>query len=169
MKQVRTEKPAVYNSKSTNINPIDINEEAILEQAREIIKKRVTRLTTAFSDPTSVVDYLSIVCSEYESEVFGLLLLDNQYRLIKDEILFKGTVDSCGVYPREILKTILLHNAVAVILYHNHPSGETEPSDADINITKIIKESVEYINARVLDHIIVGGTNYHSLAVSGQL
>jgi len=162
MKQVKTENKAVYTAKA----PL-IDEEAILEQARSIIKQRFSRLSDAISHPSAVVDYLSLTLSKYDSEVFGLLLLDSQHRVINDSILFKGSIDSCSVYPRDILKTVLAYNSAAVIVYHNHPSGTIEPSASDHNITKVIKEALYIVDVRLLDHIIIGGLQSYSFVQHG--
>lgn len=98
---------------------------------------------------------LRIKYQKLEHEVFGLVWLDNQHRVIETEILFNGTIDSCSVYPREVLKSALRHNAAAVVLFHNHPSGLAEVSAADKMITKKLQECFAVINIRLLDHIII--------------
>ena len=95
--------------------------------------------------------------AQFEEEHFSLVLLDTKHRVIGFENVFRGTIDGASVYPREIAKIALAHNAAAVILAHNHPSGNPEPSDADRILTNRLKESLALIDVRVLDHIIVGG------------
>ena len=95
--------------------------------------------------------------SEKEYECFSILFLNNQHRLIKVVEMFTGTIDGASVYPREVLKTALQLNAAAVILSHNHPSGITEASQADKNITVKVKDALNMVDIRTLDHIIVGG------------
>ena len=94
----------------------------------------------------------------YEREVFCVLLLDSQHRLIEYRELFFGTIDATAVYPREVVKLVLEHNAAAVIFAHNHPSGVAEPSTADKNITQKLTTALAVIDVRVLDHIVVGET-----------
>ena len=91
-----------------------------------------------------------------ESEQFGAIFLDNRHRVITFEILFSGTIDGASVYPREVVKRALQLNAAAVIFSHNHPSGDTTPSDADKRITDRLKEALGLVDVRVLDHFVVG-------------
>lgn len=91
-----------------------------------------------------------------EREVFAVMLLDNQHRLIEFKELFQGTIDAASVYPREVVKTALKANAAAVIFAHNHPSGDPEPSQADRRITTRLQDALALIDVRVLDHIVVG-------------
>jgi DNA repair protein RadC len=99
--------------------------------------------------------------------VFGVLFLDSQHRLIKYDELFQGTINSAQVYPREVIKAVLKHNAAAVILAHNHPSGVASPSQADRDITDDINQLLKVLDVRVLDHMIVGDTEVCSLAEMG--
>ena len=96
--------------------------------------------------------------------IFAVLFLDSQHRLISDEILFKGTINSTAVYPRIVVQRALLLNAAALILYHNHPSGEPEPSTADRHITTQLTESLKLIDVRVIDHLVVAGSATVSFA-----
>lgn len=105
----------------------------------------------------------------HTSEVFGALFLDNRHRVISFEILFRGTIDHTTVYPREVVKRALVLNAAAVILAHNHPSGVPEPSDADRLITRRIRDALELIDVRLLDHIVVGNVDTVSLASRGTI
>jgi DNA repair protein RadC len=104
-----------------------------------------------------------------EHEVFAAIHLDNRHGVLDYEELFRGTVDGASVHPREIVKSALRHNAAALILAHNHPSGLPEPSQADQRITQRIQEAVRYIDVRVLDHLIVGGDEIVSFAERGLL
>lgn len=132
-------------------------ENEILEHAAEILANRYVR-GDAFSNPTATHDYLRYKLGHYEREVFAVLLLDNQHRLIEFKELFQGTVDAASVYPREVVKAVLEVNAAAVIFAHNHPSGESTPSQADKRITTRLKEALALIDVQVLDHIVVGET-----------
>jgi DNA repair protein RadC len=117
--------------------------------------------------PGAVVDYLQLRLAKLEHEVFALLYLDAQNRLIAYEELFRGTVSQTAVYPREIIKQVLAHNASAVVLAHNHPSGQAEPSAADRALTEVLKKALQVIGASVLDHIIVAGKGHYSFAEHG--
>ncbi len=102
--------------------------------------------------------------SEKLQEVFAIVFLDNRHRVIAYEELFYGTIDGASVHPREIVRKALEHNAAAVILAHNHPSGIAEPSTADERLTSRVREALGLIDVRVLDHIIVGGDTTYSFA-----
>jgi len=130
----------------------------ILEKAAEILSDRYIR-TDAFINPQATMDYLSCKLGGYDKEVFAVMMLDSQHRFIEFRELFLGTIDSATVYPREVVKTVLEANAAAVIFAHNHPSGNSEPSQADRAITKRLSEALGLIDVRVLDHIVVGETS----------
>ena len=104
-----------------------------------------------------------------QREVFAVLFLDSQHRLIQYKELFYGTIDAAAIYPREIVKAALKVNAAACILAHNHPSGVTEPSQADILITSRIKKALDLVDVRLLDHFVVGDGSPVSLAERGQI
>ncbi|MBT7306578.1 MAG: DNA repair protein RadC, partial [Gammaproteobacteria bacterium] len=122
----------------------------------------------ALTSPQLTRQYLSSQLRGFRHEAFGALYLDNQHRVITFEILSEGTIDGASVYPREVVRNTIRHNAAAVIFAHNHPSGVTEPSQSDYNITRTLKDALALIEVRVLDHIIVGdGENTTSLAERG--
>jgi DNA repair protein RadC len=131
-----------------------VNESQVLEQAAEILSKR-TFGGQSFNSAEDTKTFLQLKLGAYDREVFSLLLLDSQHRLLEYTELFFGTINAASVYPREIVKATLAVNAAAVILAHNHPSGIAEPSQADIAITKRIKDALSLIDVPVLDHIIV--------------
>lgn len=106
---------------------------------------------------------------DLDHEVFCCVYLDNRNRVIKCEELFRGTIDGATVHPREVVKRALAHNAAAVILAHNHPSGVAEPSQADELITRRIKESLGTVDIRVLDHLVIGDGHCESMAERGLL
>ncbi len=114
-------------------------------------------------------DYFRARYRDCAREVFSCLFLNNQHHVVKLEELFEGTIDAAAVYPREVVRRALYHNAAAVILAHNHPSGVAEPSRADLAITKRIKEALATIDVRVLDHLVIGNAHVVSLAERGQL
>jgi len=138
----------------------------ILDAARQAIDQKMQR-GTSFTSPTLVKEYLVTKLSGFEHEVFAVLFLDTQHRLIEYSELFRGTIDSASVYPREVVKEALRLNAAAVIFSHNHPSGNPEPSRADEAITVKLKEALALVDVRTLDHIVVGGEGTVSFAERG--
>lgn len=116
--------------------------------------------------PADSLDFLRAKLAGLEREVFACVYLDSRHRVLAFEILFEGTIDATAVYPREVVKAALKHNAAALILAHNHPSGEPNPSRADEQITARLKEALGLVDVRVLDHIIIGD-GHCSLAERG--
>ncbi|MGW7677819.1 DNA repair protein RadC [Shewanella sp. S23-S33] len=143
------------NSIDQPINQWQQTAEAILASAANIIAERYVK-KDAYTNPQATKDYLTYKLGGYEREVFAVMLLDNQHQLLEFKELFFGTLDAASVYPREVVKAVLAVNAAAVIFAHNHPSGESEPSTADKNITKRLTDALALIDVRVLDHIVVG-------------
>ena len=142
-----------------NTNQIAIsNDDAIIESALKILESRLLYDPDSIpmTSPQASKDFVKLKLFAYEHEVFACLFLDNRNRLIVFDELFRGTIDSASVYPREVLKACLSCNAAAVIFAHNHPSGIAEPSLADERITKRLKDALALIDVRVLDHLIVG-------------
>lgn len=139
----------------------------VLEKAAEILANK--HLTSdAFTSSQATKDFLQFKLGKYEREVFAIMILNNKHQLIEYSELFFGTINAASIYPREAVKAVLNENGAAVIFAHNHPSGELEPSVADIAITKRLKEALALIDVQVLDHIIVAnGTT--SLAERGLL
>lgn len=133
-------------------------EQIIIEQAVSIIESKMVVESYSFTNSDMAAAYCRLKLTHLEHEVFGMLLLDNQHCLIKFIELFRGTIDGCAVYPREVVKAVLMNSAAAVVLTHNHPSGVSEPSQADIAITQRLKTALNTIDVRVLDHLIVGNT-----------
>lgn len=142
--------------------------QAVLELGRRHLEETLER-DTAFGDPASVRAYLSSRLRDRHREVFACLFLDTRHRLIACEELFLGTIDGASVHPREVVQQALAHNAAAVILAHNHPSGVAEPSRADKAITERLVEALQLIEVRVLDHFIVGDGEPWSFAEHGEL
>ena len=140
----------------------------ILAAARQVIDLKNPR-GTLFTSPALVKDYLRTKLAGFEYEVFAALFLDSQHRLIEYAELFRGTIDSAAVYPREVVKTALRFNAAAVIFSHNHPSGNPEPSAADRALTQRLKQALALIEVRTLDHIIVAGDQTTAFAERGWL
>jgi DNA repair protein RadC len=134
------------------------SEAAILAAAADILLRRMTDRENwkPLNSPRDTREFLRAKLSGLEHEVFCCLYLDNRHRVIAFEEVFRGTIDGTAVYPREIVKRALHHNAAAVILCHNHPSGLAEPSRADELLTVRLKEALALIDIRVLDHLVVG-------------
>lgn len=141
--------------------------QAVLEMSRRYLAEKLHR-GDPLADPMAVRHYLSAKLRDCRSEVFACLFLDNRHRVIQYEELFFGTVDGASVYPREVVRRALHHNAAAVIFAHNHPSGVAEPSQADEQITRRLQASLQLIDVRVLDHFVVGD-NVVSFAERGLL
>ncbi len=142
--------------------------QAVLEMGRRHSGERLKR-GAPLTNPAETRHYLSLRLRDHQHEVFACLFLDNRNRVIRFEELFFGTLDSASVYPREVVKRALHHNAAAVIFAHNHPSGFAEPSQADHQITQQLKSALSLIGVRVLDHIIIGDGEQVSLAERGAL
>jgi DNA repair protein RadC len=140
--------------------------QAGLELARRQLEAQLRR-GDVIASPADTRRYLSARLRGHDREVFACLFLDNRHRAIEFEELFFGTIDSAAVHPREIVKRALGHNAAAVILAHNHPSGVAEPSRADASLTARIKDALALIDVRVLDHFVVGDGEVVSLAERG--
>jgi DNA repair protein RadC len=142
--------------------------QAVLEMAKRHFKEVLQR-GSALSSPDITRAYLSAQLRGYSYEVFACLFLDNQHRVIQLDELFRGTIDGASVYPREVVKKALHHNAAAVIFAHNHPSGIAEPSAADKHITEKLKQALALFDIRVLDHFIIGDGQPYSFAEHGLL
>ncbi len=140
--------------------------QAVLEMAKRHLSETMTR-DSALTNPRTVRDYLTAQLRHRQQEVFAVLFLDSQHRLVAFEELFYGTIDSASVYPREVAKQALAHNAAALILAHNHPSGVAEPSQADKCITRHLKEALNLIDVRVIDHMVIGDNEIVSFAERG--
>lgn len=141
---------------------LGIDSHAILWQALNIVEigleQQVFRsegLTSPEKAEKELIKLLKLKYQNLEHEVFGLVWLDNQHRPLDVEILFRGTIDSCSVYPREVVKSALKSNAAAVIIFHNHPSGIATPSESDKLITSKLQKALDVIEVRVLDHLIL--------------
>ena len=142
-------------------------QQTIIDQAFNIIRENMIGYDVNINEPAAAVQAVQTKIGTCEQEKFGLIYLTNQNTVIEIEVMFTGTIDSASVYPREIMRNVLKHNAAAVILFHNHPSGMCAPSQADKRMTTKITEALQYIDVRVLDHFIVSGTNHMSFAQQG--
>ena len=144
-----------------------VTEAELVAAAATLLQARIVgkELTT----PAAARDFLRLKLSPLEHEVFGCLFLDTRHRVLDFSILFRGTIDSSHVYPREVVKEALRLNAAAVIFCHNHPLGVAEPSAADQAITRRLVDALTLVDIRVLDHLVVGTTSTASLAELGLL
>ena len=141
---------------------------AVLELARRALLAELAQ-RPVFDSPQAVRDYLRLQLADLAHEVFAVLFLDAQHRLIRFDEMFRGTLTQTSVYPREVLKQALALNAAAVILAHNHPSGVAEPSRADEFLTQQLKAALALVDVRVLDHLVVGRVEVVSFAERGLL
>ena len=143
----------------------------IISAAKELfvraLEEDISIHSISFNSPNVVKDYLRLVLGGRQQEVFMVLFLDSQHRLIASEEMFHGTLTQTSVYPREVVKRALIHNAAAVILSHNHPSGLAEPSSADRMLTDALKQALGLVDVRVLDHFVIGEQGALSFAERG--
>ncbi len=145
---------------------------AKLQAARELVRRALTEAMAqreVLSCPEVVRAFLQLTLASNDHEIFLALFLDAQSRLIATEALFRGTLAQTSVYPREVVKRTLVHNAASVIFAHNHPSGVGEPSRADELMTRTLREALALIDVQVLDHFIVAGNEVVSFAERGLL
>ena len=141
---------------------------AVLELARRALAQQL-KSATVFASPDAVKHYLQLQLAARPHEVFAVLFLDAQHRLLALEELFRGTLTQTSVYPREVVLRALHHQAAAVVLAHNHPSGSVQPSRADEALTQTLKAALALVDVRVLDHVIVAAGNALSMAEQGLL
>ena len=138
----------------------DYRSQRILDAAKELLARALSEELQegeVLSSPDKVRDFLRFRLADRPHEVFMVLLMDTQHRLLADVELFRGTLTQTSVYPREVVKLALSHNAAAVIFAHNHPSGVPEPSQADIHLTNALRQALSLVDVRTIDHIVVGG------------
>lgn len=139
---------------------------AALELGQRVLAAEFQR-GKGLTKPDDAGRYLHARLRSHRQEVFACLFLDNKHRVLAFEEMFKGTIDGAAVYPREVVRRALEHNAAALILAHNHPSGVAEPSDADRAITRRLIEALALVDVRVLDHLVIGDSSWVSLAQRG--
>jgi len=142
--------------------------QAVLELSRRALHEEM-EAGDALNSPGAVRDYLRLLLSGRQQEVFMAIFLDAQHRVMASEELFSGTLTQTSVYPREVVKRALYHNAAAVIFAHNHPSGVAEPSQSDRMLTDALKQALSLVDVRVLDHFIVAGSGCLSFAERGMV
>jgi DNA repair protein RadC len=142
--------------------------QAVLELTRRALGEELS-VRSALNSPRTVQEYLRLTLAALPNEVFYVLFLDAQHRLIAGEELFRGTLTQTSVYPREVVKQALHHNSAAVIFAHNHPSGVAEPSRADELLTQALKSALDLVDIKVLDHLVIAGNAAWSFAEKGRL
>jgi DNA repair protein RadC len=153
----------------TGLTPSDLNEaekQSAVTLAMKVlaIKHRAGR---PLSNPEETRNYLRLRLADYQNEVFGSVFLNNRHRIIAVRELFQGTIDGASIHPRVVVQQALTMNAAALVLFHNHPSGVAEPSHADEAITRRLKEALELVDVRVLDHFVVSAGESVSFAQRG--
>lgn len=149
--------------------PASQSDDWIIRQAIALLEQRVFKAGPLLDQPQAVKDYLRLKLVAEPNEVFAIVFMNSQHRVLAYEPMFKGTLDSTAVYPRVVVQRALELNAGAVIFSHQHPSGCTEPSSADRVLTDRLKAALALIDVRVLDHIIIGQGTPYSFAESGLL
>jgi len=145
-----------------------MTQDQTIKCALKILERRIRDAPTLAS-PAAVRDYLRLLLHDRPHEVFVCVFLDSQHRVLACDELFRGTLAQTSVYPREVVKAALAHNAAAVIFAHNHPSGIAEPSRADELLTQSLKQALALVDIRALDHFVVAGSALVSFAERGLL
>lgn len=161
-RRVRSEDAPAY-LKTSRITP---EEWQTIHEALAILERSVSK-GDAMKSPAEAGAYCCAYLAGLESEAFAVAFLDNHHRIIATETMFRGTIDQAAVYPREIVKAAMRHNAAAVFLMHNHPSGVVEPSNADRHLTQQIKQALSLVEVCTLDHFVVSGGRHVSMAERG--
>ena len=140
-----------------------------IREALILLERQLREPGASFTSSHAVRDWLRLHLAPLEREALSVLWLDNQHRLLAHDTLFLGTINTITVHPREVVKSGLKHNAAAAVLAHNHPSGEAEPSEADRKITERLKQALDLVDIRLLDHLVVGGIDIISFSERGWL
>ena len=166
----KTETRAQYAvQRKINATATAADEDAIIAQALEILTRRMRASGVMMASPQVVRDWLRLRVGGKPHEEFGCIWLNTQHEVIEAGEMFRGTLAQTSVYPREVVKEALHHNAAAVIFYHNHPSGAAEPSPADEMLTRQLKDALNLVDVRVLDHFVVTAEQTTSFAEKGLL
>lgn len=162
---IRSENLVGYTATAVPLSPDSLqrSEEEILRMAETILRNRVARLSDIMSNPSQVGQWLCHRIGSNLVESLGVLFLDNQHRVIAVEELFTGAATACTVSPAHIIRRCIHHNAQAILVYHNHPSGIPEPSEADFKLTEKLVAALQPLDITVLDHLVVSSTEYASL------
>ena len=163
---VSSDDPVEYNTNGNPTTTFTASERKTIDKALSILERHY-KPGQQITSPADTKNFFTLKYAGLEDEVFGVLFLTNHHSVISFEIMFRGTIDSCTVHKRNVVKRALELNAAAVIFSHNHPSGYAEPSHADRAITRALTDALALIDVRVLDHIVVGGSNTVSFADRG--
>ena len=155
-----------YIVKDKNDSNLSATQKAV-KRALKLLEKQLRQEPSALTTPKLVSEYLVLKLAGREHEVFVAIWLDAQHRVVEYEEMFRGTLTQTSVYPREVVKSALSFNAAAVIFAHNHPSGVAEPSHADENLTRTLRNALALVDVRLLDHFIVADNNMMSFAERG--
>lgn len=168
---MKASKKRKATNRVSRISKMTLREEetnTLIALALEVLEQR-HQPGALIASPKAAEDYLRLKLSERKNEVFGCVFMDNRNRVIAIEELFNGTIDGTSVYPRTVVQRALELNAAALLLYHNHPSGVAEPSQADERITQRLKSALALVDIRVIDHLVVAFEGCTSLASRGCL
>lgn len=163
MNEVRNETAPAYQTDDDHIGRMHV------EAALEYLKRKHNAKRKTFEGAKDAGEFACLKIGHHQIEHLCVAYLDNSHRLIEWETMATGSIGSTQIYPRELLKRILFHNAAAVFLFHNHPSGNCEPSDMDIEVTRKIAKGLDLFDVRLLDHIIVAGGEHYSMGKNGYL
>jgi len=149
---IKSEERAEYSVPAVDTS----HEDAIISKALLIMMMRMREPGAVVDTPDLAKKFAFLQLADEKAEVFCALFMDNRHRVVAFKRMFNGTIDGASVYPRELVRAAIDHNAAAVVLVHNHPSGMAEPSQADINLTRRLVDSLALIDVRVLDHLVIG-------------
>ena len=171
MKKTDVSVETTVEDRLAGLKPSDLNDvekQSALRLAMKVlaIKHRAGRPLT---NPEATRNYLRLRLADYQNEVFGAVFLNNRHRIITVRELFQGTIDGASIHPRVVVQQALSVNAAALVFYHNHPSGVAEPSHADEAITRRLRDALDLVDVRVLDHFVVSAGESVSFAESGLL
>ena len=168
---IRSESEAPYltttKTEQEKLEKKRARDDATIRRALKILETRMMVSSDIMSTPDMVKDFLKLRLGQLPYEVFGVVFLTNRHTVIDTAEIFRGTINSASVHPREIVRDCITHNATAVIFYHNHPSGNPEPSQADQRITDRLHNALALIDVQVLDHVVIGHTSHVSFAERG--
>lgn len=153
-------------ARKSNVVAITDPDDAVVARALSILDKRVRR-GPVFTDPATIGRYLKLQLQGHEREHFAAMFLNAKHYLLAYEVLFTGSLEGTEVHPREVVKQALRHNASAVIVAHNHPSGDPTPSGADRSMTSRLRSALQIIDVRLLDHFVIGVGDPYSMASKG--
>lgn len=166
---IKSEDAAPYAPQIGKAVPDSEMEDEIIQQAKDILARRMMTRGVSLTDPQEAVDYLHLKLQAQEREVFACLFLDTRHRVIEYQEMFFGTINGASVHPREVVKEALRLNAAAIIFAHNHPSGIAEPSSADRHLTNQLRDTLKLVEVKALDHFVIGAGEHVSFAERGWL